>query len=109
MYEHKEKSAVGIAVPATENERINNTNIAQVSKKSKPVLAKNQRMTIAEIYKHSKNALELVDKLSNLEFCDLRTAADVLVESGFITADDKEYLTGQHIFMYIRKYQEEKQ
>lgn len=107
MYEHKEKSAVGTAIPATEKETYNNSNIAQVSKKSKPVLAKNQREAIVDIYRHSKNALELVNRLSSLEFCNLETAADVLVKQGYITQADKEYLTGQHIFIISEKYQEE--
>ena len=107
MYEHKEKSAASTATPATEKETYNNSNIAQVSEKSKPVLAKNQRMAIVDIYKHSKNAFDLVNKLSSLEFCNLETAADVLVEQGYINQADKEYLTGQHIFLYIRKYHQE--
>lgn len=107
MYEHKEKSAAETAISVAEKENIHSTNIAQTAEKSKPVLTENQRMTIVEIYRHSKNALELVNKLSSLEFCNLETAADVLVEQGYITQADKEYLTGQNIFMYIRKYHQE--
>ena len=107
MYERKEKSAVSTAMPTAEKENIYSTNIAQVSEKSKPVLAKNQREAIVYIYRHSKNAFDLVNKLSSLEFCNLETAADVLVEQGYITQADKEYLTGQHIFIISEKYQEE--
>lgn len=107
MSEHKEKSAADTAMSEAEKENAHNSNIAQVNEKSKPVLAKNQRMAIVDIYRHSKNLLELVNRLSSLEFCNLETAADVLVEQGYITQADKEYLTGQHIFIYIRKYHQE--
>lgn len=97
------KSVVGTAIPATEKEIYNKSNIAQVSEKSKPVPAKNQRMAIVDIYRHSKNALELMNRLSSLEFCKLETAADVLIEQGYITAEDKEYILGTNIEIRRKK------
>lgn len=103
MSERKEKSAPEMAVSGAEKERIHRLNIAQSDEKSKLVLTKSQCKAITDIYKSSQSAFELVDRLSGLKFCDLTTAATVLVANDFITEEDKEYMLGINIEIRRRK------
>ena len=64
--------------------------------KIKP-LTVSQIITIVNTFIGSDDVFQLVDKLSKLDFCDLDTAADVLVKRGYITAEDKEYILGTNI------------
>ena len=103
MYEHKEKSAVSTAMPTAEKENIYSTNIAQVSEKSKYVctdflkLNQYQKITIKAVYRHSKSVFELVDGLNKLQFCDFKTAIQMLIAMGYITKSDGDYLVRENI------------
>lgn len=60
-------------------------------------LTVSQIITIVNTFISSDDVFQLVDKLSKLDFCDLDTAADVLMKRGYITAEDKEYILGTNV------------